>query len=96
MPLPLVGETALGARGGAPGDPSVVEAGDTVIVRFADDNRTRRFKLSRERHDPDGGIVNIGQPVGEALLGNGVEEEVDLVVGDRTRTVVIEKITKAA
>ncbi len=68
----------------------VVEAGDTVIVRYADDNRVRRFRLSREGNNPDQGVVHVGQPIGVALLGNGLEEEVELVVG------IIEKITKAA
>jgi transcription elongation GreA/GreB family factor len=83
-------------QGGSLDVSAVIEPGDTVIVRFADDNRIRRFKLSQERNDPDGGVVHIGQPIGEALLGNGIEEEVELVVGGQTRTVVIEKITKAA
>ncbi len=74
----------------------VVEPGDTVVVRFADDNRKRRFKLSRDAHDPDGGIVNIRQPIGVALLGSGPEEEVDLHVGGKDRRIVIESITKAA
>lgn len=75
---------------------AVVEAGDTVIVRFADDNRVRRFHLSREVNNPDQGVVHVGQPIGEALLGNGLEEEVELTVGGQVRRVIIEKITKAA
>jgi very-short-patch-repair endonuclease len=75
---------------------SIVEEGDTVIVRFADDNRVRRFRLSREANNPDMGIVHIAQPIGEALLGNGVEEEIELIVGGLARRVIIEKITKAA
>jgi very-short-patch-repair endonuclease/transcription elongation GreA/GreB family factor len=74
----------------------IVEVGDTVIVRFADDNHVRRFRLSKEGHNPDGGIVGVGQPIVEALLGNGIEEEVNLMVGGRERRVIIEKITKAA
>ena len=74
----------------------VVEAGDTVLVRYADDNRVKRFRLSSGRNNPAQGEINLGQPLAEALLGNGVEEEVDLVVGGQSRRVVIEKITKAA
>lgn len=74
---------------------TVLEAGDTVIVRFADDNRVRSFRLSREANDPDRGVVHIHQPIGVALIGNTIEDEVDLVVGDRVRRVIIEKITKA-
>ena len=73
----------------------LVEVGDTVIVRFSDD-RVRRFRLSREANKPDQGIVHIGQPIGQALLGNGIDEEVDLVIDGHTKRVIIEKITKAA
>jgi very-short-patch-repair endonuclease len=75
---------------------AVVEAGDTVIVRLADDNRVRRFRLSRETNDPERGVVHIAQPIGEALLGNGIEEEIELIVGGQSRRVIIEKITEAA
>lgn len=83
----------------APQEPpcdEVVEVGDTVIVRFADNNRVRRFRLTRGANNPDGGEVSVGQPIAVTLLGNGIEEEVDLVVDGKWRRVVIEKITKAA
>ncbi len=73
----------------------VVEPGDTVIVRF-DDNRIRRFRLSADTHRPEDGVVHIKQPIGLALLGNGLEEEVEFVVDGKPRMVVIEKISKAA
>ena len=82
---------AVSARGD-----TVVEMGDTVIVRFADDNHVRRFRLSRGAHDPAQGEVGAGKPIVDALLGNGLEEEVDLMVGGKERRVIIEKITKAA
>lgn len=75
---------------------AVVEAGDTVIVRFADDNRVRRFHLSHETNNPDQGVIHVGQLIGEALLGNGLEEEIELIVGGQARRGIIEKITKAA
>ena len=75
---------------------AIVEPGDTVIVRFADDNRVRRIMLSRDAHEPNVGIVHVGQPIGEALLGNSLEEELDLLVAGVSRRVIIEKITKAA
>jgi very-short-patch-repair endonuclease len=77
-------------------DGHIVAVGDTVIVRFADDNRVRRFRLSHDTHNLDQGVVRIGQPIAEALLGGAIEEEVDLVVGGQTRRVIIETITKAA
>jgi very-short-patch-repair endonuclease len=83
-----------GVRASTEGE--VVEVGDTVIVRFADDNRVRRFRLNPSSHDPDFGEVGHGQPIVQALLGTGIEEEVDLEVGGRQRRVIVEKITKAA
>jgi very-short-patch-repair endonuclease len=74
----------------------VVEVGDTVIVRFADDNRVMRFRLGAGPNSPDPGVVSSAQPIAQALLGNGLEEEVDLTVGGSDRRVIIEKITKAA
>ena len=72
----------------------VVEPGDTVIVRY-DDNRIRRFRLGAGAHRPEDGVVHIKQPIGVALLGNGLEEEIEFIVDGNPRTVVIEKISKA-
>ena len=71
----------------------VVEPGDTVIVRF-DDNRIRRFRLSTDTNRPEDGVVHVSQPIGLALLGNGLEEEVEFVVDGKSKLVVIEKISK--
>jgi hypothetical protein len=38
--------------------------------------------------------VHVSQPIGLALLGNGLEEEVEFVVDGKSRLVVIEKISK--
>jgi very-short-patch-repair endonuclease len=73
----------------------VVGPGDTVIVRF-DDNRIRRFGLSTDTNRPEDGVVHVSQPIGVALLGNGLEEEVEFVIDGKPRIVVIEKISKAA
>ncbi len=77
-------------------DGPVVSVGDTVIVRFADDNKILRIRLSHEENNAAQGIIHIGQPIAEALLGGALDEEVDLVVGGLTRRVIIERITKAA
>jgi very-short-patch-repair endonuclease len=73
----------------------VIEPGDTVIVRF-DDNRIRRFRLSTDTDRPEDGVVHIDQPIGAALLGCGLEEEVEFIVDGKARVVVIEKISKTA
>ena len=72
----------------------MVEPGDTVIVRY-DDNRIRRFRLSASAHRPEDGVVHVKQPIGLALLGNGLDEEIEFVVDGKRRMVVIEKISKA-
>ncbi len=96
-PSPAAASPAQSEPGGPEYSPeSTVEVGDTVIVRFADDNRIRRFRLSSDANNIEQGIVHIGQPLGLALIGSGIEEEVDLVVDGLTRRVIIEKITKAA
>jgi very-short-patch-repair endonuclease/transcription elongation GreA/GreB family factor len=74
----------------------VVEIGDIVIVRFADTNHIRRFRLSPAAHDPERGDIGSGQAIVQALLGTGIEEEVDLDVDGRQRRVIVEKITKSA
>jgi len=82
----------VGVADGAPAQ--VVEPGDTVIVRF-DDNRIRRFRLSTDTNRPEDGVVHVSKPIGLALLGNGLEEEVEFVVDGKSRVVMIEKISKA-
>ncbi len=95
IPQSVVATTALPIAVVESASEFVVEPGDTVIVRF-DDNRIRRFRLSADTHRPEDGVVHINQPIGLALLGNGLEEEVEFVVDGRPRMVVIEKISKAA
>ena len=73
----------------------VVQPGDMVIVRF-EDNRIRRFRLSTDTNRPEDGVVHVDQPIALALLGNGLEEEVEFVVDGKRRVAVIEKISKAA
>lgn len=73
----------------------VVQPGDTVIVRF-DDNRIRRFRLSTHTNQPEDGVVHVNQPVAMALLGSGLEEEVEFEVDGRRRVVLIEKISRPA
>jgi transcription elongation GreA/GreB family factor len=71
-----------------------VEPGDIVIVRF-EDNRIRRFRPSTDTNRPEDGVVHVSQPIGVALLGNGLEEEVEVIVDGKPKIVVIEKISKA-
>ncbi len=92
---PAAEKTTSGDAFLRPATGEVVELGDTVIVRF-EDNRVRRFRLSDATHDPDRGEVGAGQPITQALLGVGIEEEVEMEVDGGMRRVIVEKITKPA
>jgi len=85
--LHTLGATALDVA-------EIVQAGDRVTIRFADDNRVRTFRLSRDAHNPEQGVIHVGHAIAQALLGCAIEEEIDLVVEQRTRRVLIENIAK--
>jgi hypothetical protein len=47
-------------------------------------------------NNPTEGIVHVGHaPLGAAILGAALDEQITVKIGDRTRTAVIEKIEKA-
>lgn len=94
MPVNIVTPPAAPVRATDDEPELVVEPGDTVIVRF-DDNRIRRFRLSTDTNRPEDGVVHVNQPIGSALLGNRLDEEVEFVVDGKSRIVVIEKISKS-
>jgi very-short-patch-repair endonuclease len=75
---------------------AAVAPGDTIVVRFADTNQLRRFRISAEEHAPEEGIVGLGQPLAQALIGSSVDEEVEFTVEGRARVAVVERILKAA
>ncbi len=54
------------------------------------------FTLSDERNEPGQGLVAVWEPLGDALQGAAVGDEVDFEVGGQTRTVRIEKIEKVS
>jgi transcription elongation GreA/GreB family factor len=39
-------------------------------------------------------LVHVSQPLGAAILGASVDEEITMKIGNGTRTAVIEKIEK--
>jgi very-short-patch-repair endonuclease len=87
------------ANGGDAGhdaeDGLVAEVGDVVVVRFHDEpSRAVRVRLSRTENKPDSGILHVGEPLAKALLGCGMEEEIEVDLGARTRTAVIELIER--
>jgi len=77
-------------------DEATVGLGDTVVVRFADTNQLRRFRISADQHAPDDGVVGMNQPLAQALLGSSVDEEVEFEVAGRARVAIVERIHKSA
>jgi very-short-patch-repair endonuclease len=76
-------------------DSIVVEVGDLIFIRYNDQpDRRLSIRLSDSENNPDNGIVHITQPLGTAILGASLDEEVTVKIGNHTRTAVIEKIEK--
>jgi hypothetical protein len=73
----------------------VVAVGDLVFIRY-DDQPDRRLsiRLSNSENTPGDGVVHVSQPLGTAILGASLDEQVTVKIGNRTRTAVIEKIEK--
>jgi very-short-patch-repair endonuclease len=76
---------------------AVAEIGDLVFIRYDDEpERTFSIRLSDTINNPNEGIAHVElAPLGAAILGASVDEQVIVGIGNRTRTAVIEKIEKA-
>jgi transcription elongation GreA/GreB family factor len=60
--------------------PDVVRFGINVCVRFADDGAQRSFRLvGEDEADPVNGLVSWVSPLGKALTGRAVGDEVQVV-----------------
>ena len=57
--------------------------------------RQIELTLSDKINDPSNGVINILEPMGEALLGAEEGEEIEVLVGSYVRRAVIEKLEKA-
>ncbi|MFC3692159.1 AAA domain-containing protein [Chenggangzhangella methanolivorans] len=76
-------------------DRLVAQPGDLVVLRYDDEpNRALRVTLSRDQNRPEEGIVHISEPLGLALVGVGEEEEIEVDLGSRKRTGIIERIER--
>ena len=60
---------------------AVIQIGSKVVVEKVADGRKMSFVLSKDRNDPDNGIVAIYTPLGEALLEAEEGEKVSYVAG---------------
>ena len=84
-PKPIVSGIDVSRIGGA-------KIGDFVVVRYNDTNKLRRILLSSTENNPDQGVVHVKQPLGAAILGANVDDEIEFPHGRATRTAVIERI----
>jgi very-short-patch-repair endonuclease len=92
---PVVQDTGKSGGVFADLDSIVVEVGDLVFIRYNDQpDRRLSIRLSDSENNPTDGLVHVSQPLGTAILGASLDEEVMVRVGNRTRTAVIEKIEK--
>jgi len=82
-----VGATANGPEGG-------IKIGDSIVVRYLDDNKTSSFVLSRERHDPVNGLVGAETALGRQILGFNEEDEIEIDDAGRRRRVLIVRAAK--
>lgn len=66
-----------------------IKVGDSIVVRFLDDNKTRSFVLSRDRHDPVNGLVGAETTFGKGLIGFNEEDEIELEADGVNRRLLI-------
>ena len=73
---------------------NVVEIGDRVHIVDSDTQSRQDLLLTAGENDPVGGAVSVKHPLGEALLGSELGEEVEFLVNNRIHLVTVEKIVK--
>lgn len=74
----------------------VADIGDLVTIRYADaPGRPIRIRLSRTENKPADGVIHVAEPLGAAVLGASVDDEVEVRIGGTSRMAVIEMIEKA-
>lgn len=66
-----------------------IQAGDRVVIRYLDDNKTATFTLSSERNDPTNGLLSVTSPLGKQLLGLAEEDEAEFEIDGHVRRVLI-------
>jgi transcription elongation GreA/GreB family factor len=81
------GATAVSPDGG-------IKVGDSIVVRYLDDNKTTSFVLSRDRHDPVNGLVGAETPLGKQIIGFNEEDEIEIDDAGRSRRVLIVRTAK--
>ena len=72
-----------------------IEVGDRVLVTFNDEpGRQHTIVINRDGTDPAVGIYSMNHPIGKALLGAMVEDEIPFTFGENVRTATVLGIEK--
>lgn len=59
-----------------------------------DGARRLTFVLSDTLNDPSNSIVHIEEPLGEAVFGSATGDKIEMRIGSKIRTVIVEEIIK--
>jgi very-short-patch-repair endonuclease len=74
---------------------NLIDVGDRVRIQYLTGNKsTLEFTLTERRNEPDQGFVGSQTPLGQALIGSSVEDEVEVLVGSIIKRAVIEHVIK--
>jgi very-short-patch-repair endonuclease len=82
----------VGAKATRPDDG--IRVGDSIVVRYLDDNTTSSFVLSHDRHDPVNGLIGAETSSGNQFLGFNEEDEIEVDDAGRSRRVLIVRVAK--
>jgi hypothetical protein len=82
-----------GTAKSGPTKDSIVEIGDFVVIRFNDENKSQRIKLTNNDNTRKGEI-NHKHPIGAAILGASKEDEVEVEIEGELRKILIEDFFK--
>ena len=76
---------------------SFVEIRDRVLISYNDEPTLQHtIKISDTEHDPDLNIIRADMPIAQALIDEEINQEVEIPVGGKIRTVTIIGIEKAS
>ena len=68
---------------------------DKVTIRYLDGpQKTKELILSDTHNEPVGGILAVWEPLGDALMGASLGDEIEYEFADQLRSVIVEKIEK--
>jgi transcription elongation GreA/GreB family factor/very-short-patch-repair endonuclease len=74
---------------------SVIEVGDRVVVVYDDPpGQQAVIMVAADEHDPSMGIFRSSSPTGKCLLGKTVDDEVEISVGDESKSATVVAIDK--